>query len=130
MTFLIAVCVCLPHMFAVWYDHGSFTPQPLCLTQDVFVYCHNLVGLNSTVFFFFLSGYLIVKWLSLFVVVCFPGKRSPQGIIQWMKRRTGPGAPVLDSADSAAEFIDSNKISVVGFFDVRLPLLSVFTNEY
>ncbi len=38
-----------------------------------------------------------------------------------MKRRSGPGAPVLDSADSAAEFIDSHKIAVVGFFDVRLP---------
>lgn len=58
--------------------------------------------------------------VDLFAVVCFPGKRSAEGIIQWMKRRTGPGAPVLDTADSAEQFIDSHKIAVVGFFDVRI----------
>ncbi|XP_029293771.1 protein disulfide-isomerase A2 [Cottoperca gobio] len=47
----------------------------------------------------------------------FTGKRSAEGIIQWMKRRAGPGAPVLDSADSAAQFIDSHNVTVVGFFD-------------
>nr|XP_046273864.1 protein disulfide-isomerase A2 [Scatophagus argus] len=49
--------------------------------------------------------------------IIFTGKRSVEGIIQWMKRRTGPGAPVLDSAASAAQFIDSHNITVVGFFD-------------
>uniref|UniRef100_A0A4W6ETF4 Protein disulfide-isomerase n=1 Tax=Lates calcarifer TaxID=8187 RepID=A0A4W6ETF4_LATCA len=49
--------------------------------------------------------------------VDFTGKRSAEGIIQWMKRRTGPGAPVLDSAESAAQFIDAHNICVVGFFD-------------
>lgn len=43
-------------------------------------------------------------------------------MIEWMKRRTGPGAPVLDSADAAAQFIDSHKIAVVGFFDVCLSI--------
>ncbi|XP_040892268.1 protein disulfide-isomerase A2 [Toxotes jaculatrix] len=47
----------------------------------------------------------------------YTGKRSVEGIIQWMKRRTGPGAPVLDSAESAAQFIDAHNITVVGFFD-------------
>ncbi|XP_070841664.1 protein disulfide-isomerase A2 [Chaetodon trifascialis] len=47
----------------------------------------------------------------------YMGKRSTEGIIQWMKRRTGPGAPELDSADSAEQFIDSHKIAVVGFFE-------------
>ncbi|XP_067441211.1 protein disulfide-isomerase A2 [Thunnus thynnus] len=49
--------------------------------------------------------------------VDFTGKRSVEGIIQWLKRRTGPGASVLDTADSAAQFIDTHNISVVGFFD-------------
>ncbi|XP_044047549.1 protein disulfide-isomerase A2 [Siniperca chuatsi] len=49
--------------------------------------------------------------------VDYTGKRSVEGIIQWMKRRAGPGAPVLDSLDSAAQFIDSHNITVVGFFD-------------
>lgn len=43
-----------------------------------------------------------------------------------MKRRTGPGTPVLDSTDSAAQFIDSHNITVVGFFDVRLSILAIF----
>ncbi|XP_028419878.1 protein disulfide-isomerase A2 [Perca flavescens] len=49
--------------------------------------------------------------------VDYTGKRTTNGIIQWMKRHAGPGAPVLDSADSAAQFIDSHNITVVGFFD-------------
>ncbi|KAI3352493.1 hypothetical protein L3Q82_005445 [Scortum barcoo] len=49
--------------------------------------------------------------------VDYTGKRSAEGIIQWMKRRAGPGALVLDSADSAAQFIDSHNVTVVGFFD-------------
>uniref|UniRef100_A0A673A5V0 Protein disulfide-isomerase n=1 Tax=Sphaeramia orbicularis TaxID=375764 RepID=A0A673A5V0_9TELE len=48
--------------------------------------------------------------------VDFTGKRSTDGIIQWMKRRAGPGAPVLDTVGSAAQFIDAHNISVVGFF--------------
>ncbi|KAM9857117.1 protein disulfide-isomerase A2 [Aulostomus maculatus] len=49
--------------------------------------------------------------------VDFTGKRSLKGIVQWMKRRAGPGASVLDSADSAAQFIEAHKIAVVGFFN-------------
>ncbi|CAB1457730.1 unnamed protein product [Pleuronectes platessa] len=49
--------------------------------------------------------------------VDFTGKRTAEGIVQWMKRRSGPGAPVLDSAESAAQFIDAHEINVVGFFD-------------
>uniref|UniRef100_A0A672GLN1 protein disulfide-isomerase n=1 Tax=Salarias fasciatus TaxID=181472 RepID=A0A672GLN1_SALFA len=47
----------------------------------------------------------------------FTGKRSVVGITQWMKRRAGPGAPTLDSVDSAAQFIDAHNLTVVGFFD-------------
>merc|ERR1712002_1236885 len=49
--------------------------------------------------------------------VDFTGKRTVEGIIQWLKRRTGPGASVLDTADSAAQFIDAHNVAVVGFFD-------------
>ncbi|XP_063331256.1 protein disulfide-isomerase A2 [Pelmatolapia mariae] len=47
----------------------------------------------------------------------YTGKRTTIGIIQWMKRRTGPGAEALESADSAAQFIDAHNITVVGFFE-------------
>ncbi|XP_043970666.1 protein disulfide-isomerase A2 [Gambusia affinis] len=46
----------------------------------------------------------------------YTGKRSVEGIIQWMKRRAGPGTSNLDSVDSAAKFISTHNISVVGFF--------------
>lgn len=54
------------------------------------------------------------------------GKRTADGIVQWMKRRAGPGAPVLNSAESAAQFIDAHNITVVGFFDVCL-LTCIYT---
>ncbi|XP_051939669.1 protein disulfide-isomerase A2 [Hippocampus zosterae] len=46
----------------------------------------------------------------------FTGKRTVTGIIQWMKRRSGPGATVLADASSAASFVDAHNITVVGFF--------------
>lgn len=47
----------------------------------------------------------------------FNGKRSAEGIVQWLKRRSGPGAQELDSVAAAAQFIDSHNITVVGFFE-------------
>ncbi|XP_016522670.1 protein disulfide-isomerase-like isoform X3 [Poecilia formosa] len=47
----------------------------------------------------------------------YTGKRSVVGIIQWMKRRAGPGTSNLDFVDSAAKFIGTHNISVVGFFN-------------
>ncbi|XP_037546224.1 protein disulfide-isomerase A2 [Nematolebias whitei] len=49
--------------------------------------------------------------------VDFTGKRSADGIIQWLKRRSGPGAAHLDSVASAEQFISAHNISVIGFFD-------------
>ncbi|CAJ1052603.1 protein disulfide-isomerase A2 [Xyrichtys novacula] len=49
--------------------------------------------------------------------VDFSGKRTVVGIQQWMKRRISPPAAVLDSVDSVAQFIDSQNITVVGFFE-------------
>ncbi|KAL6110933.1 pdia2 [Pungitius sinensis] len=47
----------------------------------------------------------------------FTGKRTSEGIIKWLKRRAGPGAPLLDSADAAARFVESHNVTVIGFFD-------------
>ncbi|XP_014832927.1 PREDICTED: protein disulfide-isomerase-like isoform X3 [Poecilia mexicana] len=47
----------------------------------------------------------------------YTGKRSVVGIIQWMKRRAGPGTSNLDFVDSAVKFISTHNISVVGFFN-------------
>uniref|UniRef100_A0A8C5G3W5 Protein disulfide-isomerase n=1 Tax=Gouania willdenowi TaxID=441366 RepID=A0A8C5G3W5_GOUWI len=48
--------------------------------------------------------------------VDYSGKRTVEGITQWMKRHSGPGAPTLDSVKSAAQFIDAHNLTVVGFF--------------
>ncbi|XP_061685646.1 protein disulfide-isomerase A2 [Syngnathoides biaculeatus] len=48
--------------------------------------------------------------------VDFTGKRTVTGIIKWLKRRSGPGASVLDTPESAAHFVDTYNIAVVGFF--------------
>lgn len=37
-----------------------------------------------------------------------------------MKHRTSAGAAVLDSVESAAQFVEAHNISVVGFFDVSV----------
>uniref|UniRef100_A0A7N6C428 Protein disulfide-isomerase n=1 Tax=Anabas testudineus TaxID=64144 RepID=A0A7N6C428_ANATE len=50
-------------------------------------------------------------------VFVLTGKRTVDGIILWMKRRAGPGAPVLNTEESAAQFINAHNITVVGFFD-------------
>ncbi|XP_074538670.1 protein disulfide-isomerase A2 [Halichoeres trimaculatus] len=50
-------------------------------------------------------------------LIDYSGKRTSSGIVQWMKRRAGPGAVVLDSVGSAAQFIDSFNVTVVGFFE-------------
>ncbi|KAL1005224.1 hypothetical protein UPYG_G00056310 [Umbra pygmaea] len=46
----------------------------------------------------------------------FTGKRTAQGIVQWMKRRSGPSAVVLESAAATAEHIKHHNVTVVGFF--------------
>lgn len=71
-------------------------------------------------------------WMILSIVcacvwVCVsPGKRSAVGIVQWLKRRSGPGAQVLDSVAAAAQFIDSHNITVVGFFEVCFSIAHLF----
>ncbi|KAM8878553.1 protein disulfide-isomerase A2 [Spinachia spinachia] len=69
---------------------------------------------------FDIQGYPVLK---LFIdgdrqkPIEFTGKRTSEGITRWLKRRVGPGAALLDSADSATRFIESHNLTVVGFFD-------------
>ncbi|XP_071246395.1 protein disulfide-isomerase A2 [Salvelinus alpinus] len=46
----------------------------------------------------------------------FTGKRTVQGIVQWLKRRSGPGAVVLETPDAASEHISLHTVTVLGFF--------------
>lgn len=68
-------------------------------------------------------GWPLQKYLILCIAtlmpVFYPGKRTLPAIIQWLKRHASPGVPVLDSVDAVAQFVDSHKITIVGFFEVR-----------
>ncbi|XP_064819555.1 uncharacterized protein LOC135537291, partial [Oncorhynchus masou masou] len=48
----------------------------------------------------------------------FTGKRTVQGIVQWLKRRSGPSAVVLETTDAASEHISLHNVTVLGFFTV------------
>ncbi|KAG5277657.1 hypothetical protein AALO_G00089910 [Alosa alosa] len=45
----------------------------------------------------------------------FSGKRTVQGILQWLNRRMGPSATSLTTT-RAPESIDANNVTIVGFF--------------
>ncbi|KAF7667182.1 hypothetical protein LDENG_00072730 [Lucifuga dentata] len=49
--------------------------------------------------------------------VDYTGKRTAESIIKWMKRRSGPGVTFLDTPAAAAQFIDAQTVTIVGFFD-------------
>ncbi|XP_076138589.1 protein disulfide-isomerase A2 [Alosa pseudoharengus] len=46
----------------------------------------------------------------------FSGKRTVQGILQWLNRRMGQSATSLTTTRGAQEFIDANNVTIVGFF--------------
>ncbi|XP_028977934.2 protein disulfide-isomerase A2 [Esox lucius] len=59
----------------------------------------------------------------------FTGKRTVKGIVQWLERRSGPSAVVLDSPAAAAEHIRLHNITVVGFFtSLESEAVKVFHN--
>ncbi|XP_041701104.1 protein disulfide-isomerase A2 [Coregonus clupeaformis] len=46
----------------------------------------------------------------------FTGKRTVQGIVQWLKRRSGPSAVLLETPEAASEHISLHNVTVLGFF--------------
>ncbi|NXU16059.1 PDIA2 isomerase, partial [Pardalotus punctatus] len=52
--------------------------------------------------------------------LAYTGPRDSQGIMRWMQRRAGPSATLLQDTDTAAAFVNSQDLVVVGFFkDLR-----------
>jgi len=46
----------------------------------------------------------------------YNGPREADGIVGWMKKKAGPAALVLATAEEAAEFAKKNEVSILGFF--------------
>ncbi|NXM72110.1 PDIA2 isomerase, partial [Serilophus lunatus] len=51
--------------------------------------------------------------------LAYTGRMDTQGIVRWMQRRAGPSATLLHDTDTAAAFVDSQDLVVVGFFKDR-----------
>ncbi|NXD94539.1 PDIA2 isomerase, partial [Chaetorhynchus papuensis] len=52
--------------------------------------------------------------------LAYTGRMDSQGIVRWMQRRAGPSATLLQDTDTAAAFVNSQDLVVVGFFkDLR-----------
>ena len=45
------------------------------------------------------------------------GGRTAKDIVAWLKKRTGPPAVTLTTAEEAKEFTDKNEVAVIGFFE-------------
>ncbi|NXY85889.1 PDIA2 isomerase, partial [Alcedo cyanopectus] len=48
--------------------------------------------------------------------LAYTGRMDAEGIVRWMQRRVGPSAMLLQDTDTAATFITSQDLAVVGFF--------------
>ncbi|XP_063200940.1 protein disulfide-isomerase A2 [Chroicocephalus ridibundus] len=59
--------------------------------------------------------------------LAYTGHMDAKGIVRWMERRAGPSATLLQDADTAAAFVGSQDVVVVGFFkDLESEAAQVF----
>lgn len=63
-----------------------------------------------------IQGYPTIKFFRSGKSVKYNGGRSAEDIIKWVGKKTGPPAKTLTSADEAATFKDSAKVTIVGYF--------------
>lgn len=56
------------------------------------------------------------------------GPREAAGIVNWLKKKTGPAAESLNSVDEATTFVNKAEVVVVGFFkDTESDAAKAFT---
>ncbi|NXL47008.1 PDIA2 isomerase, partial [Podilymbus podiceps] len=48
--------------------------------------------------------------------LAYTGRMDAEGIVHWLQRRVGPSATLLQDADTAAAFVSSQDLVVIGFF--------------
>ncbi|VDM32186.1 unnamed protein product [Hydatigera taeniaeformis] len=62
-------------------------------------------------------GYPTLKLFREGTPIEFDGERSAEGIISWLKRKTGPAVLTVQSAEEYEEIVEKNKFLVVGITD-------------
>jgi len=61
-------------------------------------------------------GYPTLKFFKDGKVVEYGGERNAAGIVNWLKKKTGPPAVTLEKVDDAKALADKNEVFVMGFF--------------
>eukprot|EP00197_Chlamydomonas_leiostraca_P006170 CAMPEP_0202858778 /NCGR_PEP_ID=MMETSP1391-20130828/1156_1 /ASSEMBLY_ACC=CAM_ASM_000867 /TAXON_ID=1034604 /ORGANISM="Chlamydomonas leiostraca, Strain SAG 11-49" /LENGTH=530 /DNA_ID=CAMNT_0049537733 /DNA_START=11 /DNA_END=1603 /DNA_ORIENTATION=+ len=66
---------------------------------------------------FGVQGYPTLKWfVDGEMASDYSGPREAEGIVNWIKKKTGPPAVVVETADKLAELEQDNAVIVVGYF--------------
>lgn len=61
-------------------------------------------------------------------MVLLTGGRSKDGIIQWVLKKSGPAAKILQSQEEFQSFIEQKSVSIVGYFeDLESDAAKLFT---
>jgi protein disulfide-isomerase A1 len=63
-----------------------------------------------------IRGYPTIKFFRSGKSTEYSGGRSAEDILKWIKKKTGPPAKTLTTADEAKEFKSSGKVVIVGIF--------------
>jgi protein disulfide-isomerase A1 len=65
---------------------------------------------------FGVQGFPTIKFFKKGNAMEYGGGRTANEIVAWLKKKTGPPATALETADAVKEFADKRDVAVVGFF--------------
>jgi len=75
---------------------------------------------------FEVRGYPTLKFFHAGKPSEYKGGRTSAEIVNWLKKRTGPPAVIVDSVDTVKSITEKEEVFVVGFFKVVITILCDF----